>query len=303
MRVLITGGYGFVGQHLCKELLAHGHKPFLLGNQVPDGEATAPFFQCDIRIQGDLSRIMAEVAPEAVVHLAGISHVVVGAKDPALLTDINVVGTQRVAAAMATTLPAKAPLLIASSATVYGNHSPGDRMVSSTTPVHADSAYAQSKLAAEYVALAFQGTLNVFVTRPFNHIGPGQDSSFVCSSFAQKIKKARHDDRIPVGDLEAFRDFTDVRDIVRAYRLIIEQQPDHKTFVLGSGKAVRIREIFDQLVATAGKKVSPEVRTELLRSQEHFKTVAEITEASAILGWTPKISLSETLRDIYEAIK
>ena len=139
----------------------------------------------------------------------------------------------------------------------------------------------------------------MFVARPFNHIGPHQDTSFVVSGFAARIRDAQNNGTIETGDLTSIRDFTDVRDIVRGYRLILERAPSQRIFVFGSGQPVPIQDILDNLIAISGKDITTKVNPLLLRPRESAHYIASTTLAAKVLGWKPAIKLLDSLNDIW----
>jgi GDP-4-dehydro-6-deoxy-D-mannose reductase len=138
-----------------------------------------------------------------------------------------------------------------------------------------------------------------YIVRPFNHTGPGQSTDFVCPGLAKKIAEAPDGGTVKVGNLDAWRDFTDVRDVVRAYRLVLEKRPEEDLFVVGSGKAVQIREVWDRLVKLSGKNLKFEVEKTLLRAKEPQTQVAATKLAEKILGWRPKYEVPEILRSLF----
>lgn len=168
---------------------------------------------------------------------------------------------------------------------------------SKTRPV---SPYGKSKLAAERVVTSFTSPLfHTTIVRPFNHTGPGQSPELVCPAFAWRIVKAKPGSKIPVGDLRGRRDFTDVRDVVRAYRLIVEKQPKDPLFVIGSGRAVPISFILKTLLKISKKSVRAVTDPNLLQRADLRILIADPKLIRKRLGWKAQIPLQTTLRDIY----
>lgn len=287
MKVLVTGSRGFVGNALEHELRLAGHE-------------LVDFGDCDVRDALAVGEIIGASRPEAIIHLAGLAQTVHASRDLSLLSAVSIVGTHNVCAAVTLAGLHRVPVLLASTSFVYGS-SPVDRFVTEATPSNPDTPYGHAKLAAESVLRLFRGdAVRPYIARSFNHIGPGQSPGFVCSAFARRVFDAPDGGVIEVGNLDAMRDFSDVRDIVRAYRLIIEMQPEEGTFVLGSGRAVRIADVLSELIKISGKEIRTIINPDLLRTNDFGTTVADAGLANRVLGWSAKISLDQTLRGIYE---
>jgi GDP-4-dehydro-6-deoxy-D-mannose reductase len=143
--------------------------------------------------------------------------------------------------------------------------------------------------------------LSCYIARPFNHIGPGQHDSFVCPALAKRIKLAKNGDSIDVGNIHAKRDFSDVRDIARAYRLILEIQPSERIFVLGSSKTHSVLEVIQIFTKISGKSISTRISPDLLRPNDNATICADTALAQKILGWQCKIEFESTLNDIFQA--
>ena len=307
MRILVTGACGFVGHYLALELLAGHHDVVLVTrdkHELTLSGRTHKSYPCDIADSGQVEALIAKFQPEAVVHLAGLAHVVEGAKNRQRLSLTNTVGVHNLCAAIESAAKEKVQLLFASTALVYGSDHKGQVVVDESTPPQPNSPYGSSKLAAEYIGRTFESDrLSFYVARPFNHIGPGQAPNFVCSGFAKRIFDASTDGVIEVGNLSARRDFCDVRDVVRAYRLILERRPAQKLFVLGSGRSVPIGDMFEALVQISGKRVVSRINPEYYRPDESFYLEAGTQLAKSVLGWHCEIPLSKSLTDIYQALQ
>lgn len=304
MRVLITGASGFVASHLVPELRSKGHDLILsatsLPNKVQIVEA-GPFLPCDIRDASAVESMVRKAEPDAIIHLGGIAHVGEAALDRVELSRVNVVGTHNVCAA-ASQLP-KINFLHISTALVYGGQSIAGACSEATEPEPCIP-YAFSKMAAEYIVRSFDSDrFRGYCVRPFNHIGPGQSPNFVCSAFAKRVFEAKDGSTIPVGNLEAQRDFSDVRDIVKAYCSILEILPEERLFVLGKGTTVSIRSILDSIIEYSGKNLKVGVQSEFLRPNDDQVKYADFSLAKGVLNWSPTISHDQSLRDIYDSFK
>ncbi len=266
MKVLVTGASGFVGRWLVDELTAHGH----------DVVGLAGRSDVDIQDRAALTAVVAEQGPDAVAHLAAVSNSIAAARDPELTFRVNAGGTLNLlkACARATRPPI---VLISGSSEVYGWPSPDLLPISEDAPLDPQGPYALSKAAQEAIALAY-GTrhgLRVAVTRSFNHSGPGQHGELALPSFASRIRQAQRQGRrdIDVGDIDVARDFLDVRDVVAAYRGLLERlwaDPPALPLVVNvaSGSAVRLRVLLDRLCTRAGVRLAYHAQSHLMRPGE-----------------------------------
>jgi GDP-4-dehydro-6-deoxy-D-mannose reductase len=303
MRVLITGITGFVGRHLAAELAGHGHVVFGFDLGTPPAcLALAAFHPGDILDGAALRRAVAACAPDACVHLAGCAFVPAGTSAPVNMVEVNLMGTLQVLEAFRETRPA-ARLLVVSSAHVYGN-GPRPAAIVETDPLAPDSFYAVAKAGADTTArlYAAQFGMPVLVSRPFNHIGPGQSPLFVVASFAQQVKAiaAGGEPVIKVGNLDSRRDFTDVRDVARAYRLLLERGRPGSAYNIASGHLARIGDILQRLCELAG--VNPRIVQDAARFRpDRPAPVLDTARLRSDTGWEPAFSIEQTLRDVLAA--
>jgi GDP-4-dehydro-6-deoxy-D-mannose reductase len=280
-RILVTGPNGFVGGHLRAEL----------------GDAFVPF-EGDVLDAEALRASVRETRPDGVVHLAALSSVGESWSDVADVWRVNVLGTLSVLEALRVEAP-DARLLFASTGDVYGRAeqipTPED------APVEPVSPYAASKAAAEIACR--QAHLEVVVARAFPHVGPGQDERFAVGSWTAQLARLRAEGGgvLRVGDLEVERDLNDVRDVCRAYRLLLDPAVPAGTYNVASGQAVPLTRVVELLVGLAGVDVEVE-RDELrLRPAEVRVLVGDPSKLRAATGWAPKIPLEQTLADALEA--
>ena len=305
MKILVTGAGGFVGRHLSRELLQAGHSVIMAGlveEQIPELGSVRPL---DITDLSQCRKIMTDVSPDGVVHLAGIAHTANSANSPSLMFDVNVTGAANISRSMAS-LPALATgrpraLLFVSSAFVYGGDlQEGLLVCDEGTKTIPRTKYGEAKLAAEYAVNFFaHKDFSVYIARPFNHIGPGQDPSFVVPGFVSRIKTTQNGGIMETGDLAAMRDFTDVRDIVKGYRLILEKMPVEKLFVFGRGESLSIQNVLDILLKLSGKNLTTKVNPSLLRGKDP-EILANPALAQKILNWRPETNLEKTLQDVWD---
>jgi GDP-4-dehydro-6-deoxy-D-mannose reductase len=289
MRALITGGKGFVGQWLAAHLEDSGDEVAVVDieTDVADGAA--------------VRRVMTEVSPDSVYHLAAMTHVGESWDDPSQVLRVNVLGTAEILAA-ARAQPTSPRVLVVSSAEVYGVVAPEQLPVDEDTPTFPSSPYAASKLAAEAVALqAWRGYRQpVVVVRPFNHIGPGQSPNFIVPALAKRIVEARRygGTSLRVGTLTTRRDFTDVRDVVAAYRLLIERGVPGEVYNVCSGLDVAMSDVAAQLLALAGAALTLETDPELVRPVDVPVLRGDASRLHAATGWRPTTPLAKTLADV-----
>ena len=316
MNILITGGSGFVAPYLAAELVSYGHNCILTALKetiVTTSRGNARTVACDLCQEGPTRDLIRTAAPDAIIHLAGFSHVGHAWDKRRDVIDINMIATRNVCVG-ATDVNKKVVLLAISSSMVYSPPTdPGDsggtgtgisnrliRPLDEYSPIGLFSPYGMSKLGAECIVRTFSSDQLIgYVVRPFNHCGVGQTDEYVCTAFARRIAATKDNGVITVGNLEARRDFTDVRDVVRAYRLIVEHEPEQRLFVIGSGRATRIRDILDKYISISGKRIRVETDPALLRPADSAALISNPSLIKQVLHWEAQIPLSTTLREIY----
>ena len=289
MKVLVTGGAGFVARHLARELTRNGNEAVL--TDVVDAQL-ADFHRADLTDRAAIADLVRQVQPEAIVHLGAISFVPDAAKDPGLLERVNVGGTRNLLEALL-------------NAPRRGRRNPVFLFVSTAQINHLPrSAYAESKATAESVVQQFANTgIDVLIARPANHTGPGQSPKFVVPSFirqALEIQVGRRT-RFTTGNLDSIRDFTDVRDIVAAYRLILEHGDPGNVYNIGSNNRMTVGNLLERIATIVGIPSESETDPTLWRPTD----TSESLDVSALtrLGWTAKIPFKQTLRDMVTAMQ
>jgi GDP-4-dehydro-6-deoxy-D-mannose reductase len=284
--ILVTGAQGFVGGHLLAQLGGRG---------VPvDVDVT------DARAVG---RAVAATAPAAVVHLAGVSSVGASWEDAGETWRVNAVGTVNVLEAVRLESP-QTRVLLASTGEVYGRAdevpTPEDAPLAPVSP------YAASKAAAELACeQARRAGMDAVVARAFQHEGPGRDERFAVGSWSAQIVRAEEagGGRIRVGDLSARRDITDVRDVCRAYILLIDSSVPAGTYNVATGRSVEMREVLEKLVALAAVPLEIEPDPDRMRPSELPVVCGDASRLRAATAWAPKIPLEQTLADMLEAAR
>ena len=304
MRVWITGIGGFVGRHLAAELAAHGHAVFGFDRAAPAGLA-APVQVGDLTRADDLRAALVEACPDACVHLAGVASVGAAARDPAVCWDINVRGTLNLLEALRAVAPACRTLVV-STAHVYGGAPDAREPLEEDAPFRPDSLYALTKAMADEAARFYARVhgLPVMVARPVNHIGPGQSAEYVVGALAARLAAIARGGPadLRVGNLDSRRDFMDVRDTVRAYRLLLERGRPGQAYNLASGRNERIGMMLERLCEIAGARPTVVPDPALFRPTDATPTLA-LGRILADTGWRCEIPLDRTLREIYEACR
>jgi GDP-4-dehydro-6-deoxy-D-mannose reductase len=310
-RVLVTGAGGFAGSHLVDLLVKSGtavtgwrrpKKGWGAFSQRAAAKAPDPVLvDVDLLDRVAVARALAELRPTTVFHCAGAAHVAYswGAARETLAT--NVLGTHHLLNGLrASSLRSR--VLIPGSSLVYRQ---SDRALTEDDPTGPASPYALSKLAQEMLGLRGieEDRQQVLLTRSFNHIGPGQDSSYAASGFAQQIaliEKGRLKPEIEVGNLETSRDLTDVRDTVRAYRDIVERGRPGVIYNVCSGRTYRIREVLDRLVALSRVSVTVRLDPSRYRPNDNPLLLGDPRRIQRELGWHASIPLDQTLSDLLD---
>ncbi len=307
-RALITGIGGFAGSYLAEHLLEKGWEvtgverggvPLTALDNIVERISVE---ECDIVNAGDVARAFEKLAPDTVFHLAATSFIPSAENAPQLAFDVNAKGSLNILDACRQRLP-RSQIVVISSASMYGMAPQEAMPLGEKRPPNPMDFYALTKLCAEEISLYYHRVhaLPVVILRPFNHIGPRQSQSFVTSSFASQIVEIERGKRAPVlnvGNLSAARDFTDVRDMVRAYGLAVEKCNPGETYNICSGRAHKIREILDRMLKLTT------VRIEIREDPKRFRKVdvpllyGDCTRFMRETGWKPERPLDKTIEDI-----
>ena len=293
MHALITGSSGFVGHHLIRHLEAMG-------------DAVTPTDRAmggpDISDRESVGQFVRDVQPDVVYHLAGQSDVAHSWADPIGTYRANVEGTLNILDACRDAGVRRVIAVI--SADVYGRVTPDELPLNERSPFRPVSPYAASKCAADLMCQqAHIGYgADIVRVRPFTHIGPGQSTRFVTSALASRIATAERDgiDAIPVGSLDTRRDFTDVRDVVRAYRLLATYGEAGEVYNVCSGVDVAIRDVAELLLARAERPIRLEFDPALARPADVPVLRGDPTRVHQLTGWKPEFTLESTLRDVLD---
>lgn len=289
MRALITGGTGFVGGWLRAHLEACGDEVMATGEEADVTELEA------------IGGVIDGLAPEAIYHLAGQAHVGRSWTNPAETYRVNVLGTVNVLDAARRVDP-HPRVLVVSSAEVYGRVSPDQLPITEATPTRPMSPYAASKVGAEVAAqqavLGFD--VPAVVARPFNHIGPGQSPTFVVSALAKRIVEAERSGgtRLEMGNATPRRDLADVRDVVRAYRLLVEKGEPGEAYNVATGHDVVIGDLARRLIRLSGLDLELVTDAVELRPADVPVLRGDPGKLQRATGWSPEVPLDDTLADV-----
>jgi GDP-4-dehydro-6-deoxy-D-mannose reductase len=293
MRVLVTGASGFVGTRLVRHLEASGHEVWGTVLDPPgEGPGRDRLLELDLRSADAVERVLDEVAAEAIVHLAGLSHVGRSWSALAAYYQANVVGTRNVLAA-----GAGARIVVASSAEIYGLVPQQEQPIAETREAAPQSPYALTKAAAELLALP----AGAIVVRSFNLVGPGQSTDFALPTFAEQlalIHRGRQEPVLAVGNLAACRDFLHVDDALTAYALLLERGEPGSIYNLGSGSACSIEEALHRLMMHSGVRARIEQDPGRLRPIDIPLLVSDCSRLQA-LGWRPQHDLDTALAALW----
>jgi GDP-4-dehydro-6-deoxy-D-mannose reductase len=289
MRALVTGSKGFVAHHLTAHLLDNGDEVRGIDREV------------DVTDEAAVRAVFQSYQPDVIYHLAALTHVGESWDHANEFTRVNVVGTHRVLDAAFDAVPSSTTVVVSTSE-VYGIVSEGDQPLRETFRVAPANPYSSSKVEAEHVAhdaMRLRGQ-RVVIARPFNHLGPGQSTNFVVPALVMRLLDARQrgDDHIAVGDLSTRRDFSDVRDVVRAYRLLAEYGLSGEVYNIASGHDVALSDIAAQLVSQLAPGVALVVDTSLLRPVDIPVFRGSYEKLNDATGWSPQIPLHRTLEDV-----
>lgn len=290
MRALVTGARGFVGRHLCAHLTETGDH--VLGIDLPDGP--------DLLDPAALHRLLADERPDVVFHLGGWSDVGASWEHPHDCFRVNAEGTMNLLEACRTT--SRPRVLVVSSADVYGKVGPDELPLTESSPYRPVTPYAASKIAAD--ELAHQSWLGhgleTLRVRAFNHLGPGQTTRFVAPAIAERIAINERDGGtdVAVGNLTPRRDITDVRDVVRAYRMLVESGRPGEAYNVCTGVDLSMEELAEHLIGLASTPMALRPDPELQRPVETPVLRGDNSKLRAHTGWEPTIPIDRTLGDV-----
>lgn len=284
--VLITGSEGFTGKYMAAEMRSAGYHVVGLGTKP---STAVDYYQADLLSIVEISAVLNQVQPDIVIHLAAIAFV--GHGDANAFYQVNLQGTRNLLVALDSSDKTPEAILLASSANIYGNTSEG--VLSESTPPAPANDYAVSKLAMEYMARLWQDRLPIIITRPFNYTGVGQAENFLLPKIVAHFR--RHANEIELGNLDVWRDFSDVRSVVHAYRRLIEVKAFGKTINVCSGKAYSLREVVAMIEKISGHHLNIEVNPAFVRAGEVKTLCGDADLLHHLIGDWRTPTLQETL--------
>lgn len=307
MRILITGAGGFVGGHLLHFLREVHPEAEFHGTLRDNQQRVADLATChvlDLKEPQATFDLIESVRPTAIYHLAAQAFVPMSFDDPWETLENNIRAQLNLTQACLK-FKLDPRILVIGSAQIYGAVSPEEQPLTENAALRPSSPYSVSKIAQDMLGLQYHLShqMQIMLARPFNHFGPGQDERFAVPSFAlqiARIEAGQQDPIILVGNLEARRDYTDVRDIVRAYHLIIEKGTPGEIYNVAAGIAYSMQEILDGLLQFAKRDIEVRVDPSRLRSVDIPVIQGDSTRLQQATGWKPEISLEQSLQDILE---
>ncbi len=301
-KVLIFGASGFVGNYLAREFLSHGYE--VCGSDIaetvnlPEGVA---YFKGDLMDGKQVEELILSQQPQIIVNLAAISSVGASWNIPQTTISVNVVGALNILEASRKCEKAPKVLFVGSSEEYAATDLPMDE----STPLNANNPYGISKMTQERFAELYRERygMKIYCVRPFNHTGVGQRDSFVLPSFckqAAQIERSGQPGVIKVGNLAAQRDFSSVKDIVRAYRMIVESDDCTKVYNVGSGKAYSLQEMLEHILSLCSVPVTVEIDPERFRPVDTPVVCCDHSAITRDLGWEPEYSIFDVLKEMFE---
>ncbi|MGY3895353.1 GDP-mannose 4,6-dehydratase [Aeromonas enterica] len=286
-RVLITGIQGFTGHYMAVEMIAADYDVFGLGVNPSDAKN---YFQADLNDKTTLARVIDQIQPDVVIHLAALAFV--GHGDANGFYQVNFQGTRNLLEVLTNASYKPKAVLLASSANIYGNRSEG-MLAEHSLPDPAND-YAVSKLAMEHMARLWMDRLPIIITRPFNYTGVGQTDSFLLPKIVAHFKKKA--DVIELGNLDVWRDFSDVRTLVNAYRRLIEAKAFGQTVNVCSGKTHSLREVMAMCEQITGHRMRIQVNPAFVRANEVKTLCGDASLLRSLIGDWQTLDLADTLR-------
>lgn len=302
-KVLIFGAGGFVGSYLCKEFLNNRYK--VIGTDKGEGTALPPevdFYKADLMQADEVENLISKVQPDIIVNLAAISSVGVSWNMPQTTVLINVVGALNIMEA-ARKSEQKPKILFVGSSEEYVI---SEKALDEHTQLNANNPYGISKITQEQFAKLYreQYGLEIYCVRPFNHTGVGQRDSFVLPSFCKQvaeIEKSGKPGKIKVGNLKVKRDFSHVKDVVRAYRMIVENDKCDQIYNVGSGKAYSLEDMLTYIIGLSNQNIEIEVEQSRIRPTDQPVICCDRSLIKKELGWEPQYDVFDALKEIYES--
>lgn len=301
-KALIIGAGGFVGNYLIDHL-QQDCKWSIVATKLKHetiNRTDIKIYDLNILEKDSIIDLLTSEKPDYIFHLAAQSSVAVSWKNPSLTIDINIKGSVNVLDAIREIQDYQPRILLIGSGEEYGHILPEETPIKETNTLRPGNIYAATKACQNMIGKIYADGygMDIMMVRAFNHIGPNQSPQFVVADFCKQvaeIEKGLTPPIIYVGNLSAKRDFTDVRDVVKAYSLIIEKGVRGKTYNVGSGKAISIAEILNKILSLSNTKIEVKTDENKLRPVDVPVIEADISEITNNLGWKPEVALTTTL--------
>ncbi|SFP37315.1 GDPmannose 4,6-dehydratase [Butyrivibrio proteoclasticus] len=301
-KALVFGAGGFAGGHLVNELVSNNYEVYGCSRygKITD-KRYAGAMVCDIMDVDRVKTVIAEVNPDYIINMAGISSVGLSWKIPQTTIDVNVVGPVNILETVKETNPDAHILFIGSSE----EYAPKAEPISEVDRLDANNPYGISKVMLERLVSLYRDHygMHVHYVRAFNHTGIGQADTFVVPSWCKQVAEISVSGKpgtIRVGNLNVARDFSDVRDVVRAYRMVLESDDCSQIYNICSGKAIYLEKILEFITSMSEQPVEIEVNQKLIRPVENDTIFGDHSKITKDLGWEPEIDLKDTIREMYE---
>lgn len=291
-RLLITGIAGFTGDHLAKHFTALGYEVY--GTTI-DEPCMPEHFRCDLRDRDAIRSVVDQIQPTHVIHLAAISFV--GESNASLLYDVNVIGSCNLLDALAGLPKAPQKVILASSATVYGDQ--GCEVLDESMCPHPVNHYGCSKLVMEQMAFTYRSKFPIIITRPFNYTGVGQPEHFLIPKIVSHFKERKS--IIELGNLHVEREFNDIRDVCEIYAKLLSSDAEGETLNLCTGRGVTLLSVIDRMNEIAGYEIDIQVNPAFVRPNEIKRLVGSVDHLTSLIGTIKPRPIRDTLLSMYEA--
>ena len=298
-KALIFGIDGFVGKYMANELKENGYDVYT-SSRNGRGEAYDGWYSCDLNDSEQVKNVIAEVNPSHIINLAGQTNVGISWRIPKLTVETNVCGAINIMEAVHQYNMECNILMVGSSEEYFGK----EGALIESDVLNPSNPYGISKMMLEHFCELYreQYGMKVFFVRSFNHTGVGQNDNFVIPSWCKQvayITKCRKSGIMKVGNLDIIRDFSNVKDIVNAYRLVIESADDSIIYNIGSGVGISLKEILNHVISLSDQQISIQQDPRLIRPIETTYSCANISLISNNLNWTPRYNIFDTVEEIY----
>ena len=303
MKALIVGGAGFVGSYLIDHLRGKCKWSISVTKMAHENinNSNIDIFDLNILCKDDIVKLLTQIKPDYIFHLAAQSSVALSWKNPALTIDVNIKGSVNLLDAVRE-LDYKPRILLIGSGEEYGHINAYETPIRENNATRPGNIYAATKVAQNLIGKIYSDAyqMDIVMVRAFNHIGPNQASLFVVADFCKQvaeIEKGIKEPIIKVGNLSAKRDFTDVRDVVKAYALLVQKGKSGETYNVGSGKAISIEDILKLILSMSHANINVEIDENKLRPVDVPIIEADVTKITQATGWNKVIKLEETIAD------